>query len=758
MASPFAKYQSEQVQQIAPGFIEAYGNAGRSIGQGIAAVGAGVGKAMEDADKKAAEEAKLRGSLAPYLKNDQRVQAVEGMIRGGTLVKKDDGTVEVNPIYKDVWDGAKAKPIMDFYNQTGGDGSKLTGTALTKFATEFEAQQKYDAAQSAKADKEVERQKTLAEIEKLKADAAEKMAGTAANAVVAGYASGTPFAPQPTAPLGYTPQAQPGQPTPGQVLPANSTGGINLSDIKTSPGFDVNRYNAGMKLSGDLNAAPVAPSAPAPAPNLAPPAQSRGLPSPSVNIQEVVATTEALRVEYFTQYEKDSNSLNAELAARMVALGRTGGATPERIKSLNETFKVRKDNLDKSYAERTALIDSRVKAAAEITDEVRKAQEDKNKAAAELRAEAATKIAKDRAEADKKEDERKVQQFDMTKEEFIIKWGVPVKAGAAGAPATTATPGKKPTAAETPGTFANFQFVTVEGAGNIPGRTGGTESEKNKEERYAVFQKRKQDYPARWGIGVYHTGAKEFQVDLNYRPTASPIDPGSRSKINDTLEGYSEAQTFLQELDNVVNSTDDNAITNYLNRSLWTASESAKKTVITGDMMNQFGVAAFRRAIVSGGNFSDADREYVAKLITDINSAHIKKDKSLFKAQTAALAGFIDQKYRSTLAANDMTFDIETSKKYLTREGDTAGLEQLKKAEQYTKAFNVDTKNNTKPEYDNTGLPSKLDEIAAGFEASGTAEGIKQAKVYRKAAADKRKEYETAADQAKANVERTKTR
>jgi hypothetical protein len=752
MASPFQKYQSEQVQQIPAGYVEAMG----SMGRAYASIGQSIAGGIQEADKKATEEAKMQGALAPYIKNDKRVQTVEEMIRGGTLVKKDDGTVEVNPIYKDVWDGAKAKPIMDFYNQTGGDGSKLTGKDLTKFATEFESQQKYDAAQSAKADKEVERQKTLAEIEKLKADAAEKMAGTAANAVVAGYASGTPFAPQPTAPLGYTPQAQPGQPTPGQVLPANSTGGINLSDIKTSPGFDVNRYNAGMKLSGDLNAAPVAP--PAPAPNLAPPAQSRGLPSPSINISEVVATTEALRVEYFTQYEKESNSLKSEQAAAMIALGRTGGATPERIKSLNETFKVRKDNLDKSYAERTALIDSRVKAAATITDEARKVQDDKNKAAAELRAEAATKIAKERAEADKKEDQRKVEAFEMTKEEFNIKWGVPVKAGAAGAPATTATPGKKPTAAETPGTFANFQFVTVEGAGSVTGRTGGTESEKAKEERYGVFQKRKQDYPARWGIGVYHTGAKEFQLDLNYRPTATPIDPGSRSKINDTLEGYSEAQTFLQELDNVVNSTDDNAITNYLNRSLWTASESAKKTVITGDMMNQFGVAAFRRAIVSGGNFSDADREYVAKLITDINSAHIKKDKSLLKAQTAALAGFIDQKYRSTLAANDMTFDIETSKKFLTREGDTAGLEQLKKAEQYTKAFNVDTKNNTKPEYDNTGLPSKLDEIAAGFEASGTAEGIKQAKVYRKAAADKRKEYETAAEQAKANVERTKTR
>ena len=750
MASPFQKYQGEQVQQIPAGYVEAMG----SMGKAYASIGQSIAGGIQEADKKAQEEAKMQGALAPYIKTDPRVQTVEGMIRGGTLVKKDDGTVAVNPIYEGVYDAAGAKPIMDFYNQTGGDGSKLTGTALTKFATEFEAQQKYDSAQAAKADKEVERKKTLAEIEKLKAEAAEKMAGAAGNAVVAGYAAGVPFAPQPTAPLGYTPQAQPGQPATGQVLPADGFGGIRLGDIKTSPGFDVNRYNAGMKLSGDLNAAPVAP--PASAPTLAPSPQGATLPLPNANIQEVVATTEALRSEYFTQYENGTKSLEAEKSAAMIALGKSGGATPERIKSLTETFKQRKDNFDKAYAERTALLDSRVKAAGTITDEARKVTDDKQKAAAEKRAEEAAKIQQARETAAKADDLRKVELHEMTKEEYDIKWGPKTKPSAAGTPATTATPGKKPTAAETPGTFANFQSVNVEGAGTIPGRTGGTESEKAKEERYGVFQKRKQDYPARWGIGVYHTGAKEFQVDLNFRPTASPIDPGSRSKINETLEGYSEAQTFLQELDNVVNSTDDNAVTNYLNRSLWTATEAAKGTVITGDMMNQFGVAAFRRAIVSGGNFSDADREYVAKLITDINSAHIKKDKALFKAQTAALAGFIDQKYRSTLAANDMTFDIETSKKYLTREGDTAGLKQLEKAEQYVKAFNVDTKNNTKPEYDNTGLPSELDRIAANFEASGTYEGDKQAKVYRKAAADARKKYETAAEEAKANVERTK--
>jgi hypothetical protein len=739
MASPFQKYQGEQVQQIPAGYVEAMGSMGKAYQQ----IGASIAGGLQEADKRAQEEAKLQGSLAPYIKNDPRIQTVDGMIRGGTLVKKDDGTVGVAPEYEGVWDSSKAKPIIDFYNQTGGDGSKLTGTALTKFATEFEAQQKYDSAQAAKVDKEVERQKTLAEINKLNAEAAEKTANAAGNAVVAGYSAGTSFAPTPSAPLGYTPQAQPSQAYTGQIVPYSPTNGIKLSDITASlpSGFSVDRYNAGTPLATQLNST----SVPAPAP-VVPTAQPvtplPALPSPTEPLPEVVATTEALRVEYAGQYKKDSDNLTAELSSSMIALGKSGGATPERIKSLNETYKIRRENLDKAYSERTSLIDSRVKAATTIVTEGRAV-------AGEKRAEITSKIAQDREAAAKVKDKQDVLDGKMKQAEFDAKWGVE----ASTVPAGTSTAPAPQGAAAKPGTFANFQHVKVEGAGNIPGRVGGTESEKLKEETYQIFQKRKSDYPARWGIGVFHTGAKEFQLDLNYRPTSSPIEPGSRAKINEHIEGYSEAQTYLKELSDVVDSTDDNRITNFLNRSLWTASTEAKKTVVTGDMMNQFGVAAFRRAIVSGGNFSDADREYVAKLITDINSAHIAKDKDLFKAQTQALARFIDQKYRSTLAANDITFDTATSRKYLEREGDKAGLEQLSKAEQYVRVFNIDTKDNKAPVIDTKDLPSEYDRIADNFEKLGQ---DKQAKIYRKQAEQARQRYEDAAKEAEANVNRTR--
>lgn len=739
MASPFQKYQGEQVQQIPAGYVEAMG----SMGKAYASIGQSIAGGIQEADKRAQEEAKIQGALAPYIKNDQRVMNVDALISKGILTKAEDGNVVVAPAYKDAWDTSAIKNSIDFYNQTGGDGSKLTGTSLTKFATQFEAQQKYDSAQAAKADKEVERQKTLAEIAKLNAEAAEKTANAAGNAVVAGYSAGTAFAPTPSAPLGYTPQAQPSPAYTGQVVPADSTGGIRLSDITPSlpSGFSVDRYNAGTPVATQLNSTPV--PAPAPVvPTAKPAAPLPALPSPTAPLPEVVATTEALRVEYAGQYKKDADNLTAELSAFTIALGRTGGATPERIKSLNETYKIRRENLDKAYAERTSLLDSRVKAATTIVSEGRAVEGEK-------RAEITSKIAQDREAAAKVKDKQDVLDGKMKQAEYDAKWGVEVAKLPEGTPTGPTPQG----AAAKKGTFANFQYVKVEGSGGIPGRVGGTESEKAKEETYQIFQKRKSDYPARWGIGVFHTGAKEFQVDLNYRPSASPVTPGSLAKINEHIEGYVEAQTFLKELSDVVDSTDDNFITNYLNRSLWTASTAAKKTVVTGDMMNQFGVAAFRRAIVSGGNFSDADREYVAKLITDINSAHVKKDKDLFKAQTQALARFIDQKYRASLAGNEISFDTATARKFLEREGDTAGLEQLSKAEQYVRVFGIDTKDNKAPEIDTKDLPSEYDRIADNFEKLGQ---DKQAKIYRKQAEQARQRYEDAAKEAEANVTRTR--
>jgi hypothetical protein len=149
MASPFAKYQSEQVQQIAPGFIEAYGNAGRSIGQGIATIGAGVGKAIEEADKRAEQEQATKGKLAAYLRSDQRTLMVEAGISSGLFIKNEDGIVSIAPSRESQVNPNVIKPYIDFYNTTGGDGSRLEGRALTRFVSEYDEQEKLNKARDA---------------------------------------------------------------------------------------------------------------------------------------------------------------------------------------------------------------------------------------------------------------------------------------------------------------------------------------------------------------------------------------------------------------------------------------------------------------------------------------------------------------------------------------------------------------------------------------------------------------------------------
>lgn len=148
MASPFAKYQSEQVQQLAPGFVEAYGRAGAAIGQGIAAVGAGVAKGMEVAEQKKLEQAKLEGALNPYIRTE--VGNVEQSIANGLLVRGKDGKISVAPGQEKNVDPNKVGRAIDLYNLTDGGKKTLGADELTKAVSTI---QSYDAMEKTAAEK-----------------------------------------------------------------------------------------------------------------------------------------------------------------------------------------------------------------------------------------------------------------------------------------------------------------------------------------------------------------------------------------------------------------------------------------------------------------------------------------------------------------------------------------------------------------------------------------------------------------------------
>ena len=148
MASPFAKYQSEQVQQIAPGFVEAYGRAGAAIGQGLASVGQSVAKGMEVAEQKKLEQAKLEGAINPYIRTE--VGNVEQSIKNGLLVKGADGRITVaHGREKDV-DPNKIGRAIDLYNMTDGGKKTLKADELTRAVSTI---QSYDAMEKTAAEK-----------------------------------------------------------------------------------------------------------------------------------------------------------------------------------------------------------------------------------------------------------------------------------------------------------------------------------------------------------------------------------------------------------------------------------------------------------------------------------------------------------------------------------------------------------------------------------------------------------------------------
>ena len=684
MASPFAKYQSEQVQQIAPGFVEAYGRAGASIGQGLANLGEGVAAGIQERDKVKKEEAKQQAIIGSYLKRDPRVQGINAFLASGDLAKDDQGNVYVPDDKKGMFDPTKTAEALAFYNQTGGDGSKLTGDGLTRFVTEFEADKKYEADQAAKAAANLERRKLEADINKINADAAEKYARAGIGATIGAFGSGQDMSTYQAPAFSMPSFAGESAPTtsspvsPGSSLLAGTQPQIGtsaaLGTSNVPRGFTPERYQAGVPLAATLGSAPSAPAVQT-TPTPAPGAKPAPLPAVATAQMPTNITAEDTSKAYITEIPKLQQArvaLDADFQKEMsifstqhqIALARitAQGATPEEIKALGETantmYKLKADR----YAANVSTLDSRLKGFEAAANEARAAEKAAQGVAAEKR-----------AEAGEKREELK------TNVEF-------------GAPGQPATPGTFPT-------FAQKIETKINNAGIIPGRTGGTKAAEMRDAAFKQHTQIMQDHPAWYDVGMTTEGANQYQFRMVDYPTAAPLSPTVRGNVQTVVEGYAEGRVFLTGLLEAVNSSDENRVRNYLDRFLVTTSKD--DLFAEGEALGQFGVAAFRRAIVSGGNFSDADREYVQKLITQINTANPFANKDFLLAQTKKLASFIDAKFRSTLASNGVRLDLDTSEKFLKREdingSNSAGLDNLQKAKDYYKAFNISTTKTEKP-------------------------------------------------------------
>ena len=643
MASPFQKYQGEQVQQIPSGYVEAMG----SMGKAYASIGQSVAGGIQEAQKRADEEAKLQGALAPYLKNDNRTKQAEQGLKDGILSRAEDGSVIVTPGMEDIVDPNKVKPVIDFYNQTGGDGSKLSGRDLLRFASSFESEKKYEADIAGRERVKLETEKARAEIDAIKAKADADRAKVYGGQVVGAFASG--------ADIGAIPAFQPVNISPSY----NAQPTVGGATAPTSPSVDtVVKFNQTPATSPTAIApAPTAATQPV-APAVAPAKQAIAPVAP-VTQADLISPTNVepiIRIQREVDYEntridqtalKKINELDIQ---SKLAISKA----PNESDSITKITKAQQDLIAQQATTSKEINNRRLIAAQEELKLRQGVVKSKTEAAAEGRAVSA--------------EARATTEAAVKAKEARIKFGEGT-----------------PTVAEKPTTFAARQKAEIDTA--VPADIRGTARMEEEDKVFERQQKILESHPASWTLGIFSPGARQYQFDLQDRPSAAPISPSIRQKLQENIDGYSESQTFLTGFKKVVDGTDDNAIKNYLNR--FQAITGDPESQIAGEMASAFGVASFRKAIVSGGNFSDADRMFVKDIVADINTKNPTKDKAYIQKQVERLAKFVDEKFRAGFKGANMEVDLPTSKKFLEREGDGEGLKKLAESEQFYRDFGI---------------------------------------------------------------------
>jgi hypothetical protein len=719
MASPFAKYQSEQVQQMAPGFVEAYGRAGASIGQGIAQLGAGVAQGLAEADKRRKEEIATKASLAPYIRNDDRITATEGMIKSGLLTKADDGTVVVSAKWANYADTAGLKKYLDFYNETGGDGSKLSGDKLVEFASRFEGEQKYIAQQAANKKSKTEDELKAAQIAKLRAEAAAKANETGlVTAILGGMGTSSTADTSPTAGINITPYniTSTAEPAPAatsaapitKVDPtvANVAAPVSAALTAGTAPTVAAAATAAPAAEPAVSAALTAGTAGTPAPAAAAPTREQRLasliakaeasgkvaPAPkrveagetSEDYEAWVAATDEWNKKYGDTHiptgspktarrvELDFNAANPVERAAPASTAAPAEATPEPAPletgataagtPIPETFDVAAESvavgerLAKVNEERTTVRDKYSKDRTRVQADIAK-KEKQVLALTVINPQKGAALGSYNQNILKFINEAEARDLKAVddKEAAINRDFANYQAAAA------ARKGEKTEAARV---RAEGRAERKEAADIKAAEAAATAaSEKAKQ----VLSDRKkttlQEYPA-YAVWA-HQGARmgnDPKTGQPYDPSDFDIralTPQAQNSVNEAVEGWNKSTSFLIDLDSTLKSrVKDND--EWKNRFRLTAGNM--KNYFEGELASVFGVATLRRAIVSGGNFSDADREFVKSAITYINSAAPDLSAEDLKASLDALAVFVNGLYERTLETNDMVYDPESAK------------------------------------------------------------------------------------------------
>ena len=757
----FQKYQSEQVQQLAPGFVEAYGNAGRSIGQGLQALGSGIAGGITGRDARLKEEAKLKGSLAPYLAKDKA--KVEAGVKFGSLIKNPDGTVSINPESpnKDMFDTS----AIDFYNQTGGDINKMEGTDLTKFAASFESKKKIEAMERETETNKVELDYKRAQTAKLLTDAklAEWEMGTTSTALGAMGFANTPY----SASGSVIPSVQGSPAAPGAVVTPNLT-----SYTGTGTGLDTNglpTYSAdnsfkaslaridsiakrGYVTGGNLPASNTSvPAATAPAED---PAEDPALAVPPASPEEMAART---KNELSAFNKADAAALAAaanrigmserDLAAAAKGMGMTPkeyaqnylGETPatpaKAAPAVSSALTAGTTPTPAAEAPAAAAaVDQTPVApmapAADATPAKAPALPSVEQVATEVQANV-QKLTIQRAAIAKTRDE-KVHEMTIKNEATRARTVIPLKKTELG----SALQSYQNTMVEQVRKYYDSQISDIDSSikleeSRLTTAKAAAAAAKSKadtgravaaEGRAVAAEERAVVTAAESKRAAARQVVEEGRTDLALYPQSGPFvhigrqmivggkepsrlgingltDAKARSDVSELADGWIKSTDFILGMDDTLAERESMSDQDYFARMRLTTKNL--NNWAEGELQQIFGVATFRKAIVSGGNFSDSDRVFVQRAIAYLNSLDPINDKEVYKAQIDALAGFVDNMYRKGLNAYGMKFDPESLEKQavaLEKDGEPEAAEfireQAEAGKKFMSRFSIDYKKN----------------------------------------------------------------
>lgn len=616
MANPFAKYQSEQVQQIAPGFVEAFAKSGAAIGQGIASVGASVAKGMEVAEQRKIELAKQQGAINPYLRGE--VANVETSIKNGFLVRGEDGKVSIAPGQEQNLDANKVGRAIDLYNLTDGGKKKLDAEGLTSVISTI---QSYDALEKTAAERaKASRDAKIAEL-----DYTSKVLGNAAQ-LSEGIAA---FAAQKTQ-LGIAAGMQ-GDTQGAQLAIAEARA---LNDKAMGVRFDAMRA-AGINVDAYLPPAPVAApvrpaaaavgsgastlytvpteptAAPAPAPVSAPnirkdaeisPAETpqAAAPAAPAAVQAISPATPAVKP---TARQLQTGQLPAVATAPAPVVAGQPAVAPVtgRVITQNAAVAQAEGEIQSLQSAKSIYIDTqkRYKSLASVAG-----------------------LAPDQVKSFQKlSDDAFKQALDI--DDQITK---------------------------------KMTLISTEKAGVATAKTAetklGMEQGKAMDERFPDF-----------GGGWMAAGrAKAFKL--------YPDDPakalgdvriggikGASTEIVDTLSSLGSFMDSTMAIENALDERLEKGGVGLFD--LLTLDKGDYESYTKGNVGEKILLASMRKAIVSGGNFSDADRQFVLESIAAINNLDPRKREPYLKALNKTMAEMVMSMYDKKLKSQGVERHLE---------------------------------------------------------------------------------------------------